>query len=228
MQEKFPRAKEVIFTGPTREFVARGEGVSDQRNLIDYEEVAKKDIENPMVFEQIIDRLSVKFPDEPLEILEAGCGYGFALDDIKRKVRSRGLEARTTGATLDEKHSSTTGKTRDQIDELIIGSVQQHFKEGKFTTRFHFIFDFFGAIFFDRNGTQLIPIYSQLLVPGGELIYVDMMLDPRIWGDSHSGIAKHSGIRNEALARLKTNGLRTIEQRGRIVMAEKLDQPITT
>ncbi|MEK6949526.1 MAG: hypothetical protein AABX34_04845 [Nanoarchaeota archaeon] len=124
-----------------------------------------------------------------LYVIEGGCGIGNALVDLKRgvsivvredepshshqhrwKLQSlsgrhfQGLEDKihTTGATLTRRHADTASSVEEpyQIDEMIVGPIEQY----PFERKYDFALDFKGAAF--HFPQQVIPVYGRILKDG--------------------------------------------------------------
>jgi len=103
-----------------------------------------------------------------IEVLDGGCGTGFTLEQIKLRLPGK---VRTTGLTLNEQHLEASTRYEYQIDEMIIGPIQEH----KFNRQYDFIVDFLGANFYFPM--EIIPIYGKILSLGGEC-FVKFPLQP--------------------------------------------------
>jgi SAM-dependent methyltransferase len=96
----------------------------------------------------------------PVEVLEAGCGNGVTLSDIKRILPEK---VRVTGITLNETQGEAAlSRPGSRIDEVIVGAVEIH----DFGKEFDFLLDFFGPARYLPPET-IIPTYGRILAPGG-------------------------------------------------------------
>lgn len=131
-----------------------------------------------------------------LEVLDGGCGYGRMLHELKigipayaihtheeiREGYYRSLSVdipedpglgdaiRTTGITLDQQHAERAESLGLDIDEMIVGSLENH----RFDRKFDFILDYTGSAFYFPR--RAMPLYRELLQPDGILL-VRLMFD---------------------------------------------------
>jgi len=123
--------------------------------------------------------------ENPLNILEGGCGTGLALIELKLGIYAihhyTSLEGKihTTGVTLTPQHAEITNQRRVnpelQLDEMIVGPIELF----PFENQYDMILDYFGAAFhFPR---EVLPVYGQVLKPTG-ISSVRLMI-----GDQYSG-----------------------------------------
>lgn len=155
-------------TGPFQKFVINGEGVSDSRNFNNLERDIRTYLpEFILTRESLIYDLSCRFPGHVLDVIEGGCGLGGLLIDLKNSAIREGIEINTTGVTLDPDHVKRVQNSN--IDVMIIGSVQNHFKDGRGRSSYHLVLDYYGAESYDWNpyGGTTLPIYYNLLKKGG-------------------------------------------------------------
>ena len=126
-------------------------------------------------FGQHLSDLTKTFPEaDTINILDSGCGFQKALRNIKTISNKLQIPTFTVGVTQNENHVPKNQDHPSNADLLIIGSVQEAHIQGLLDQKFHFILDFYGATYYDNpfDGATTLPVYSDLLVPGGTVLFV--------------------------------------------------------
>lgn len=118
-------------------------------------------------FYSYLNNLCAQNPNRKIEVLEGGCGQGWALCTLKRGLPYRGTaglgdKIRTTGVSLSLHHAELARESEESYrpDEMIIGPVEQC----TFDRQYDFIFDSVGAAFYFEE--KVISVYSRLLKRG--------------------------------------------------------------
>ncbi|TSC90348.1 MAG: hypothetical protein G01um10145_20 [Microgenomates group bacterium Gr01-1014_5] len=147
-----------------------GENYSERRHLGRMESEMFQIHRFYFSFENHIKRLVRRFNGLPvLRILDGGCGEGSALSDFREIADKLGVKLETTGITLDPRHRGIL-KGRE-VDEIVIGSVENFFETDVRENYFQFILDYQGALGWDDSrgviGGTIIPIYARILTHGG-------------------------------------------------------------
>lgn len=111
-----------------------------------------------------------------VEVLEGGCGYGYALAGLRRGINAygspgteyfvEGIEGlwdkiHTTGVTLCREHADVALREGYEIDVMIVGAIEHY----SFDRCFDLILDSGGPIFYFPQ--EVIPLYSRILKKGG-------------------------------------------------------------
>ncbi|MBP9669911.1 hypothetical protein KBD75_00755 [Candidatus Woesebacteria bacterium] len=185
----------VYEVGPFQEFSINGENVSDTRDFSSFERDMRTYLpEFPITRKGLMHDVASRFPEEVLYILEAGCGIGGLLIDLKDAAESEKINACTTGVTMDPNHARRAHNSN--IDTMIIGSVQNYFKRGG-RNSYHLLVDYYGAASYDwpPYGATTLPIYFSLLKRRGIAILGSSLVlglqDPQ----------QEIGVRNKFIAK---------------------------
>lgn len=180
---------EVFKIGPyekeVRDSSLGGEGYSEWRGIDTIEHLLLLGGEFRFSFKECLPTLAARFQsDAVLKILEGGCGYGELLTDLKGLQDDLGVKIHTTGVTMARRHIP---KPRDEefiIDRMIIGTVQKAYERGLLSGGYHLIVDFLGAVYYSRDDpTKPLTIYSNILIPGGMMLFRSFELISGIWGE---------------------------------------------
>lgn len=143
----------------------------------------EKILQTPIKWEILSKVRSRKNPNEPVRVLDLGCGYGTALVELKKKM---GRNIHTTGFTI-EKNEEATYKGIDQLITKKIG--KEH------ANRFDYIFSSFGTIYHTEALKAWLKRTHLLLREGGKAV---LLLPENFWGElAFERFEKNSGFKEK-------------------------------
>ena len=99
-----------------------------------------------------------------MQVLEGGCGVGYALKQLKTGMADNeglGDAIVTTGVTLTEE-TAVIAQDRNEVDVVYVGPIDACELPDN---TFDFIYDALGAAFYDYRAA--LPVYGRVLKPGG-------------------------------------------------------------
>ena len=196
----------------------------ESRSLFDLEDLFKK-WGVPFNFEEYLRLLSRKFAHtESLMVLDGGCGTGSTLEGIGKLSPAIGKKIITVGIDKAERNIPSEDA---EIDTFILGTIQNAHELGFIKpNQFHFILDFCGALFYDSSvnsgcGEIIIPIYSQVLASGGNLLAFAYELVPDADWMKMRGKETAEQQHKRFLELLAENNFRIVMQKSAVVLLEK-------
>jgi len=148
-------------------------------------------------FKEQLRILADRFQGEELVVVEGGCGYAGILHGIKRDALELGITVATTG--INSNHEIFKDREHmPNVDEIILGKVEDAYGKGLLPPESaHLIVDVRGAFYSDTGregsptGTTILPIYAQLLKPGGRaLLYAGEFDVGATWRGSRDSVAE--------------------------------------
>lgn len=163
-----------------------------------------------------------------VEVLDSGCGIGRLLGQLKQGISEYaiyrreetspgygrpvmiGIPAdpglgdmiRTTGVTLSREHAERARELDLEVDEMIIGPLEQH----AFDRQYDLIIDYAGAAFYFPH--RAMPVYRRILAPDGTL-FVKLMFD---WEKELAGGNAERARSFKAERLLEENGFKPVVQ----------------
>lgn len=217
---------EVLRIGPYDRYrMPSHEGYSESRTA----ELLKRGLESTdFSFANQFQYLSEQFSTRTLDVFEGGCGNGVTLRGLREMGTRLGLEIRTTGVTMARRNIREA--VANGVDTLVVGRVERYFALNDTRKRFHFIVDSDGALQYDhirRNnrlltGARVIPVYSDLLEPGGRAFLTIgghyMVLSKQ---DKRTRELIYGENAPEIMDRLQANGLEILSYYRGIVLVQK-------
>lgn len=211
---------EVLSIGPRIGKRLEGnEGYSDNRHLKGVEWEIKQN-KGDITGQGLLAELYQRFPtDDPLTVLDGGCGYGGVIGGIGELDSPR--EVYKVGITREAVHKLGV----DNVDLMIIGSVERAHERGIIQDdSVHLILDIRGAAFYDRQdptGSKIVPIYSSLLRSKGLLLIWLMEQNPEDGWMMLGGREYALGRQKESTDMLSKNGLSVMTRAGEYTLLEK-------
>ncbi len=158
-------------------YMERTRSGQEHKRYFAYVENAMRDKGENFSFAEELKSIAHTFKDAlQLTILDGGCGEGNMLQEIEEMKGVIGKQIETVGVTLEDHPSVIESLGSKDIDEVYIGGMKE-FVEKNGDRKFHFIIDSSGYAYHDekRNsdgsfsqGENIIPLYAQMLVPGGK------------------------------------------------------------
>jgi len=129
--------------------------------------------------------------DEIVHSHDLGWSEQRGIGDVELEIRRRADKIFSFAATLSDLHTLFPHEIPG-IDNIMLGTVEDALNKGLLPDEsVHMLVDVRGAAFYDGTGTypiepsrgaKILPIYSQILKPGGNMLLFEWAFDPQYRG----------------------------------------------